>query len=35
MSGVDEGGSPPFFQPNQKWIWTSDAADDVLGALNF
>jgi len=33
-TGVEVGGSPQFFQPNQKWIWLDDTAENILGTLS-
>lgn len=32
---IEVGENPPFFQPNQQWIWKEDLAENILSALDY
>lgn len=35
VSGIGDGESPIYFQPNQRWVWKSDTAQNIIEELNF
>lgn len=32
---LDVGEQPPFFQPNQKWVWEDDTVENILAAIEY